>query len=125
MVFHTTKMQVPTGLNVHKVPLPQHHISKSLLWNSGEKKMEKENAETHKKIEEHKNEFNSDENHSSDSIDGSPPNSASGVTGILPNPIERDDYDEDMSNQEDRNVEVISNDDYSFLIAQQSQAHWE
>ena len=64
MVFHTTKMQVPTGLNVHKVPLPQHHISKSLLWNSGEKKMEKENAETHKKIEEHKNEFNSDENHS-------------------------------------------------------------
>ena len=63
------------------------------------KKMGKENAKICTEVEEqHKDEFNSNENHSSDSIDGSPPNSASGITDIILNPIERHDDDKDTSN---------------------------
>ena len=40
VVFHT-KMQVPTNLIIHAVQLLTHHMSKSILPNSGEKKNRK------------------------------------------------------------------------------------
>lgn len=102
----------------------QHHLFKSLLGNSGENE-NKEKIPRHTSKLKNKVQFNSDQNDSLHGVNDSPPNSASGITDIIPNLIECDDDDDDTSSQVDQNDEVVSDDKCSFQIAHQSQARWE